>query len=89
MLHLPRATNRVLKNAVLGAVLSAIHQKGNAFRTDYERRIRHGMIPSHARHTVARKLLTVMWGMWKRRCQFGSEKAALRELIQHNVYVLS
>ena len=89
LLQLPRATNRILKNAVLGAALSAIHQKQNAFRNDYERMVRHGIIPSNARHTVARKLLTVMWGLWKRSCQFGSDKAALRELIQHNVYVLS
>ena len=28
--------------------------------------MRDGVVPSNARHTVARKLLTVMWGMWKR-----------------------
>jgi len=68
-LQLPWATNRVLKNAILGAALTAINQKQNTFKTDYERMVQNGIIPSNARHTVARKLLTVMWGMWKRSFQ--------------------
>jgi len=68
-LQLPWASNRVLKNAILGAALTAINQKQNTFKTDYERMVQNGIIPSNARHTVARKLLTVMWGMWKRSFQ--------------------
>ena len=78
-------TNRILKNAVLGAALSAIHQKQSTFKKEYERRVRHGLIPSNARHTVARKLLTVMWGMWKRSCQFDPDNVALSEPIQYPV----
>jgi transposase len=85
MLKLPRAANRTLKNAVLGAALSAIHQKQNAFKKDYERMVRNGMITSNARHTVARKLLTVMWGMWKRNCQFDPDKVAFSEPILYSV----
>ena len=73
-LQLPWAANRVLKNAILGAALTAINQKQNTFKDDYERMVQNGIIPSNARHTVARKLLTVMWGMWKRSCQFDSDK---------------
>ncbi len=81
MLRLSRASNRVLKNAILGAGLTAINQKQSSFRQDYERMVQNGVIPSNARHAVARKLLTVMWGMWKRNYQFDQEKALLREAI--------
>lgn len=69
-LHLPWAVNRTLKNAILGAALSAINQKSNAFRIYYERMLKDGVIGSNARHAVARKLLTVMWGMWKTNSRF-------------------
>lgn len=87
MLQLSRASNRILKNAVLGAALTAINQKQNSFREDYERMVRNGIIPSNARHTVARKLLTMMWGMWKRSCQFDQDKAVLSEPVQKSVCV--
>ena len=87
MLHLSRASNRILKNAVLGAVLTAINQKQNSFREDYEKMVQNGIIPSNARHTVARKLLTMMWGMWKRSCQFDQDKAVLSEPAQKSVCV--
>jgi transposase len=73
-LQLPWAANRILKNAILGAALTAINQKDNDFKNDYERMVQNGIMPSNARHTVARKLLTVMWGMWKRSCQFDIDK---------------
>jgi transposase len=76
-LQMPWAANRALKNAVLGAALTAINQKQNAFKDDYERMVRNGMIKSNARHAVARKLLTVMWCIWKRSCQFDQVKGAL------------
>jgi len=79
ILHLSRTTNRILKNAVLGAALTAINQRQNSFREDYERMVRNGVIPSNARHTVARKLLTVMWGMWKKSCQFDPDKSTLSD----------
>lgn len=73
-LQLPWAVNRLLKNAVLGTAQSAINQKDNAFRDYYERMIKDGLIASNARHAVARKILTVMWGMWKTNSRFDEKK---------------
>ena len=56
--------------SVVGAALSAINQKSNAFKDYYERMVKDGVIGSNARHAVARKLLTVMWGMWKSNSRF-------------------
>lgn len=81
-LQLPWAANRVLKNAILGAALTAINQKQNCFKAEYERMVLNGIISCNARHTVARKMLTVMWGMWKRSCQFGLSEVSLPVLIE-------
>jgi transposase len=69
-LQLPWAVNRTLKNAVLGAATSAINQKNNLFKDYYERMLADGIMPSNARHAVARKLLTAMWAMWKTNSRF-------------------
>jgi len=87
MLQLPWAANRVLKNAILGAALTAINSKENAFKTDYERMVQNGVVPSNARHTVARTLLTVMWGMWKRSELDGLDEVSLSKLDKKDVYV--
>jgi len=79
-LKLPWAVNRTLKNAVLGAALTAINQKENVFKDDYERMVQDGIIPSNARHTVARKLLTVMWAMWKTNSLFDENSVFLSNL---------
>jgi transposase len=63
-------SNKRLKNAVMGAAISAIRHRDNIFRDDYERMVKDGITPSNARHAVARKLLTVMWGMWKNMSRF-------------------
>jgi len=72
------AVNKRLKNAVMGAATSAIRCRDNVFRRDYERMIRDGMRASNARHAVARKMVTVMWGMWKHNCRF-DERFLLKE----------
>jgi transposase len=69
-LQLPWAVNRTLKGAILGATSSAINQKNNLFKEYYERMLEDGIMPSNARHAVARKLLTVMWAMWKTNSRF-------------------
>lgn len=69
-LQLPWSVNRTLKNAALGAATSAVNQKANVFRGYYERMLSDGIMPSNARHAVARKLLAVMWGMWKTNSRF-------------------
>ena len=75
-LQLAWAVNRTLKNVCLGAALSAISQRNNIFKSDYERMIHEGITPSNARHAVARKMLTVMWGMWKANSRFEHDLAA-------------
>jgi len=65
LLQLAWMVNKRLKDAVMGATISAISQGNNPFAVKYERLVRNGITPPNARHTVARKLLTVMWGMWK------------------------
>lgn len=69
-LKLPWAVNRVLKNALLGATLTAINQKDNVFKDYYERSVQNGIIPSNARHAVARKMITTLWAMWKTNSQY-------------------
>lgn len=69
-LRLFRHTNRRLKDAVMGGALSAIGQSRNPFADHYWRMIQNGVTTSNARHTVARKMLTVMWGMWKTNCRY-------------------
>ena len=64
-LRLCRAVNRRLKGIIQGAALSAINQYDNPFAAYYYRAVKNGMTPSNARHAVGRKMLTVMWGMWK------------------------
>ena len=64
-LQLAWQVNKRLKDAVMGATLSAIRQSENPFRDRYERLVADGLTTANARHTVARKLLTVLWGMWK------------------------
>ncbi len=85
-LKLPWAVNRTLKNAVLGAALSAINQKDNIFKDYYERMLRDGIITSNARHAVARKMLTVMWAMWKTNSSF--DEKIVCELNRPTVQVL-
>ncbi|MFC1783494.1 transposase [Planctomycetota bacterium] len=69
-LRLFRHTNRRLKGAIMGAALSATGQLKNPFADHYWRMIRNGVTAGNARHTVARKMLTTMWGMWKTNCRY-------------------
>jgi len=69
-LQLAWAVNRQLKGVVTGAAMSAINQKNNIFAYEYERMIRNGLTQSNARHAVARKMLSVLWAMWKTSSRF-------------------
>jgi len=73
LLQLTWQVNKRLNDAVMGATLSAIRQGDNPFSARYEGLLRNGLTATNARHTVARKLLTVMWGMWKTNRPFESE----------------
>jgi len=69
-LRLPWSVNPTLKNAVLGAALSAITHTSNGFKEYYDKLTTKGVLPSNARHAVARKLTTVLWAMWKTSASF-------------------
>jgi hypothetical protein len=72
-LQLAWAVNRLLKNVILSAAHTAINQNKNTFKDYYERMLYDGIMPSNARHAVARKMLTVMWGMWKTNSRFNEK----------------
>jgi transposase len=79
-LQLPWAANRTLKNSIMGAATSAIKQKNNLFRQYYERMLENGIIPANARHAVARKMLTVMWAMWKTNSRFDESMCRIPDI---------
>ena len=77
-LKLAYRVNRRLKEAVVGAAWSAIGQGDNVFADDYARLTRKGIHAANAWHAVARKLLTVMWGMWKTTSRFDQARVCGR-----------
>ncbi len=78
LLQLAWQCNRRLKDSVMGAATSAIRQGENVFARQYERLVFDGLTPGNARHTVARKMLTVMWGMWKTEQPFDPRQVTCR-----------
>jgi transposase len=64
-LRLAWAANKRLKNAVMGATLSALQQGDNALARGYQERLARGMSPGNARHAMARKQLDRLMAMWK------------------------
>ncbi len=64
-LKLPWAVNRRLKNAVMGAAITAIERGDNAFKEYYQRMLANGITPVNARHFVARKIIATMSAMWR------------------------
>lgn len=82
-LRLARRANYHLKNAMLGAAhMLAVQCAPNIFTQQYERMLNNGMSPSNALHALARKLLTVMWGMWKTQSAFKAQKALKTSSLQ-------
>lgn len=65
LVRVSRDSNRVLKNVILGAALSAIASGRNPFAEQHWRWLKDGISPRNARRNVARSLAAVMWGMWK------------------------
>jgi transposase len=64
-LCLYRQANHRLKDSLLGAAISAVSWDENPFRRYYRKCVQEGMTESNARHAVGRKILRVLWGMWK------------------------
>ena len=71
-LHLAWQVNRRLKDAIMGATTNVIVGE-NPFGDQYRRLLKNGLTPDNAKHTVARKLLAVLWGMWKRNERFDAQ----------------
>jgi transposase len=69
-LQLAWAVNRRLKEVVMGVAMSVINQKNNIFSYEYKRMLANGLTDDNARHAVARKILSVMWAMWKTSSRF-------------------
>lgn len=69
-LKLAWAVNRRLKAVAMGMALSAIRQQKNIFYAYYERMVARGVDRANARHSVARKMVAVMWGMWKNKARY-------------------
>ncbi len=63
-------SNKRLKDVIMGAATSATTWRDNAFGRYYERMTGSGMAAAKARHSVARKMATVLWGIWKSHSRF-------------------
>ena len=68
-----QACNRLLRDVVIGAALSAIEQKENIFAQRYDQWIDQGLSPKNARRNVARHQVSAIWGMWKTNTAFDPE----------------
>ena len=64
-LRLTRQANRRLKSMILSAAQTAINQGDNPFSEQYERLVSNGVTSCNARHTVARTMAGILWGIWK------------------------
>jgi hypothetical protein len=54
-----------VRDAVMGAAITAIERGDNAFKDYYKRMVSNGITPANARHSVARKMVSTMSAMWK------------------------
>ena len=86
-LKLAWAVNRHLKNVLMGAAKSAVACGDNVFKFYYERLLCKGVSSSNARHSVARKIASVMWGMWKTSSRF-DESLVIDETTPCGVFAL-
>lgn len=73
--HLTRFGNRVLKDALKGAALTAIQTGNNPFADKYRRLLDQGMAPELARLTIARSIANTMWAMWRKGEQYQPDRA--------------
>jgi transposase len=64
-LCLYRRANHRLKDCLLGAAVGAMSGGENPFRQYYRKCLGEGMTQSNARHALGRKILRVLWGLWK------------------------
>ena len=73
-LCLYRHANHRLKDSLLGAAISAVSWNDNPFRQYYWKCGKEGMTQSNARHAVGRKILRVLWGLWKTNSRYEASR---------------
>lgn len=76
---MPWACNRRLKAVAMGMAASAVGRGKNRFTDWYGTQVRHGIAPANAWHNVARKMVTVLWAMWKNDSRFDERLIGSRE----------
>lgn len=64
-MRLSSRANRCLKNVLLGAAKTAIRVQDSPFAQQYRRWLHEGYSPGIATRNVARRLVALLWGMWK------------------------
>jgi transposase len=64
-LRVPLQINRLLKDTILGAAMSAAIQGDNPFADQHRRWLEQGLTRRLARRNVARSLAATLWGLWK------------------------
>jgi transposase len=67
--------NHRLKDVLLGAAISAVSWNDNPFRRYYRNCLQEGMTQSNARHAVGRKILRVLWSLWKTNSRYEASRA--------------
>ena len=64
--RMTRGGNRMLKDMIIGAVMSAVVSRQDpTFADIYGRLLDQGVSPRNARHSVARAMAAVLWSIWK------------------------
>lgn len=64
--HLTYFGNRVLKDALKGAALSAVHASDNPFAAKYHSQVAGKTAPELALLNTARSIANTLWAMWRR-----------------------
>jgi transposase len=64
--HLTYFGNRILKDALKGAALSAIHAGDNPFAEKYRRQVADKKAPELALLDTARAIASTLWALWRR-----------------------
>lgn len=73
-LCLYRQANHRLKDCLLGAAAVVVAWSENPFGRYYQRCLKGGMTASNARHALGRKILRVLWGMWKTNSRYEASR---------------
>ncbi|MCP4641605.1 MAG: transposase, partial [bacterium] len=64
--RMTRGGNRMLKDMIIGAAMSAVVSRQDpTFADIYGRLLDQGVSPRNARHSAARAMATVLWSIWK------------------------